>query len=189
MQYAIKLLVVLSVMTFGVMGASNLSAAQEKVDELRHQCDLGNATSCGMLGSSFEYGLFVPQNYVEAAKLYRKACRLGDQVYCNGLGELYRNGLGVQQDHWQASALFRSACELNDTYSCFNLGLQYASGQGVQKNIVVAYALFTITSYRGVIMAETAIRSIQPLMTPQALISAHNLSRHCFNNGLTECLP
>jgi TPR repeat protein len=63
----------------------------------------GNAAAQTYLGSLFETGRGVPQNYTEAAMWYRRAAEQGDTRAQYSLGLLYDRGFGVPQDIVEAS--------------------------------------------------------------------------------------
>jgi uncharacterized protein len=58
----------------------------------------GNARAVGLLGFRYENGFGVPQNYIVAADLYRRAAEQGDAFAQSRLGLSYDKGHGVQQD-------------------------------------------------------------------------------------------
>jgi TPR repeat protein len=58
----------------------------------------GNARALGRLGFRYENGLGVPQNFVAAADLYRRAAEQGDTFAQCRLGLSYDKGHGVRQD-------------------------------------------------------------------------------------------
>ena len=58
----------------------------------------GNARALGRLGFRYENGFGVPQNYIAAADLYRRAAEQGDAFAQNRLGLCYDKGHGVPPD-------------------------------------------------------------------------------------------
>jgi hypothetical protein len=58
----------------------------------------GSAHAIGRLGFRYETGLGVPQNYIAAADLYRRAAELGDPFAQSRLGLSYDRGHGVPKD-------------------------------------------------------------------------------------------
>jgi TPR repeat protein len=58
----------------------------------------GNARALGRLGFRYENGFGVPQNYIAAADLYRRAAEQGDTFAQCRLGLSYDKGHGVRQD-------------------------------------------------------------------------------------------
>ncbi|WP_354121819.1 tetratricopeptide repeat protein [Bradyrhizobium sp. LA6.12] len=63
----------------------------------------GNAPAQTYLGSLFETGRGVPENYTEAAMWYRRAAEQGDSRAQYSLGLLYDRGQGVPQNIVEAS--------------------------------------------------------------------------------------
>jgi uncharacterized protein len=58
----------------------------------------GGARALGRLGFRYENGFGVPQNYIAAADLYRRAAERGDAFAQSRLGLSYDKGHGVPQD-------------------------------------------------------------------------------------------
>lgn len=58
----------------------------------------GSARALGRLGFRYEHGFGVPQNYIAAADLYRRAAERGDAFAQSRLGLSYDKGHGVPQD-------------------------------------------------------------------------------------------
>lgn len=59
----------------------------------------GNARALGRLGFRYENGFGVPQNYIAAADLYRRAAEEGDAFGQSRLGLSYDKGHGVPLDY------------------------------------------------------------------------------------------
>jgi TPR repeat protein len=59
----------------------------------------GSARALGRLGFRYENGFGVPQNYIAAADLYRRAAEQGDAFAQSRLGLSYDKGHGVPLDH------------------------------------------------------------------------------------------
>lgn len=66
----------------------------------------GDSEAQYYLGSMYDRGLGIQQNYAEAAKWYLRAAQRGDADAKNNLGALYINGNGVPQDYVQALMWF-----------------------------------------------------------------------------------
>jgi hypothetical protein len=81
----------------------------------------------------------VPQDFTQAADLYRRAAEQGNASAQFNLGLLYDNGEGVDKDYAQAAAWYRKAAEQGVARAQFNLGAMYAKGDGVPVNFVEAY--------------------------------------------------
>jgi uncharacterized protein len=81
----------------------------------------GNARALGRLGFRYENGFGVPQNYIAAADLYRRAAEQGDVFSQNRLGLSYDKGHGVPQDFilsykWLDLAAARASRREHDFY-------------------------------------------------------------------------
>jgi uncharacterized protein len=75
----------------------------------------------GRLGFRYENGFGVPQNYVAAADLYRRAAEQGDAFAQSRLGLSYDKGHGVRQDFilaykWLDLAAARASRRERDFY-------------------------------------------------------------------------
>jgi uncharacterized protein len=81
----------------------------------------GNARAVGRLGFRYENGFGVPQNYIAATDLYRRAAEQGDAFAQSRLGLSYDKGHGVQQDFilaykWLDLAAARASRRERDFY-------------------------------------------------------------------------
>jgi len=75
---------------------------------LRKQAEAGDANAQFNIGSMYENGSGVKQDYAEAAKWYRKAAERGDARAQYNLGFMYLNGTGVPQDYAEAEKWYKS---------------------------------------------------------------------------------
>jgi TPR repeat protein len=81
----------------------------------------GSAQAIGRLGFRYENGFGVPQNYIAAADLYRRAAELGDPFAQSRLGLSYDRGHGVPKDvilsyKWLDLATARAPRREHDSY-------------------------------------------------------------------------
>ena len=70
-----------------------------------------------MLGSNYNFGWGVEQDYKQAAQWYRKAAEQGYAEAQFNLGLCYEYGKGVEQDYTQAVYWFRKAAEQGLAYA------------------------------------------------------------------------
>lgn len=94
---------------------------------------LGDGIGYNNLGTLYERGLGVKQNFFEAFKFYKKACELNVRA-CYNLAVAYHNGTGTKQDFANAKRHYESACDASEGSACTNLGVLYAYGQGVKQD-------------------------------------------------------
>ncbi|HHF1770681.1 TPA: tetratricopeptide repeat protein [Haemophilus influenzae] len=119
----------------------------------------GDAKAQLFLGRMYYEGEFFKQDYVEAAKWYRKAAEQGEEYGLLFLGEMYENGEGVEKDYAEAIKLYSKAAEQGDFMALFFLGDMYANGLGVKQNKVKAKELFKKSCKQGSEEACEALKS------------------------------
>ncbi len=73
---------------------------------------------CGLLGSLYEEGQGVNQDFKQAKSYYEKSCNLDNNFGCFALGGIYRDGLGVRQDFTTAKQYYGKACDFDNQYGC-----------------------------------------------------------------------
>jgi hypothetical protein len=61
-------------------------------------CELGDASSCTILGGFGQYGVRGPVDLPRAARFYDKGCTLKDAAACSELAQFYGDGRGVPKD-------------------------------------------------------------------------------------------
>lgn len=76
---------------------------------LRKQAEAGDAKAQFDIGSMYENGSGVKQDYAEAARWYRKAAQRGDARAQYNLGIMSQNGWGVPKDDAEAAKWYRKA--------------------------------------------------------------------------------
>jgi TPR repeat protein len=99
------------------------------------------------LGVKYNFGRGVPQNFGEAARLYKLAADAGLKEAQYNLGVLYHRGDGVELDYADAG--------LKEAQG--ELGSLYYNGQGVAKNIYEAFRLRKRAADQGYIPAAVAL--------------------------------
>jgi TPR repeat protein len=141
--------------------------APADIADCAQQCDHGSATSCSILGRSYQLGRGVPLDLARASELLTKACTAGATVACGRLGEMALNahdeqkGLRLLGEACSAGwadgcriaanyavkhatpgidvvALYRRGCRGGDPESCWSLGAFFSDGVGRPKNEVEA---------------------------------------------------
>ena len=119
------------------------------IAELKTKALAGTIGAQVWLGSKYDRGDGVPQDYVEAAKWYDMAANSGDAIAQNSLGSLYQEGLGVAKDLAQALAWFQKAAVQGEPNAQCSLGLMYDTGQGVPQNPIAANAWYRKAAEQG----------------------------------------
>ncbi|MBI2881977.1 MAG: sel1 repeat family protein [Candidatus Tectomicrobia bacterium] len=107
---------------WGGGAALTQEGAATDVEELMELAEQGHASAQFNLGVMYYDGQGVPQDYVEAAKWFRKAADQGDAPAQYNLGWMYSNGWGVPLDFilahmWMNLAASRETGERAKAYS------------------------------------------------------------------------
>ena len=98
---------------------------------LRLVLSVPGETTCHYdLGSLYEHGRGVPQDYAEAAKWYRLSAEGGYALAQHALARLYAAGEGVEQDFAEAAAWFRKAADQGYARAQYALACAYRRRRG-----------------------------------------------------------
>jgi TPR repeat protein len=101
------------------------------------------------LATTYYDGDFVPQNYAEAIKWYRKAANQRFAAVQHSLGLMFDKGEGVQRDYTKAVIWYRKAAEQGVVSAQFDLGNKYAVGKGIPQNFIEAYVWYSLAAASG----------------------------------------
>lgn len=111
--------------------------------------NLGVPAAENNLGSMYEKGQSVPQDYTEAIEWYRKAAVDQFAMGQSNLGAMYLNGHGVAVDYPEAITWFRAAAEQGYAEAQKALGAMLAKGQGGPPNYSEAIRWLTKAADQG----------------------------------------
>lgn len=114
----------------------------------------GHAEAQLILGSMYDIGLGVPQDYLEAARWYRLAAEQGNAKAQSKLGSMYDIGLGVPHDHKEAAKWWRLAAEKGDAFAQLNLGAIYDRGASVTQDFKEAVKWYLLAAEQGNAFAQ-----------------------------------
>jgi TPR repeat protein len=124
---------------------------------LERPCGRSTPITLCNLGTCYESGTGVDQDYTEAVRLYRLAADQGNaHAQCN-LGACYKDGTGVDQDHAETIRLYRLAADQGYPYAQHYLGCCYAHGTGVVQDHAEAVRWFRLAADQGF---ANALRSL-----------------------------
>lgn len=119
-----------------------LSGYFTPMEEVYKCAEKGDGWAMAELGHIYAEGLHgCAQDYVEAAKWYKKAVEKNPQAVLSTnypLGKMYALGLGVAQDDEQAVRLYREPAERGNPQAQYELGYMYATGRGVAQDDIQA---------------------------------------------------
>lgn len=177
-----RLTVLLAGLVFSCIAQTNSSQNQasdplkdDPWKDLRRDAEAGSALAQGAMGANYETGYLVPQDYVEAAKWYRKAAMQGEAEAQFRMGALYRLGHGVPQDYVEAVKWSRKAALQGHSMGQSQLAYLYNAGLGTERNQVEAAKWYGKAAVQGNALAQGAVGSMYLLGmgVPQDYVLAH----------------
>jgi TPR repeat protein len=115
---------------------SDILAAERQT--LRTQAAQGDADAQYTLGTLYEFGIGVPQDYTKAREWYEKAAAQGNAIAQKQLGTLYEFDSGVPQDYAKARQWYKQAADQGLAEAQYNLGWLYQAGYGVPRDYAKA---------------------------------------------------
>lgn len=120
-----------------------------ETEQLLSNGERGTAEEKYNLGTRYERGIEVPQNYLEAARWYRLAAMQGHPDGQYKLCELSERGQGVPQDYQEALRLCELAAEQGHGRAMFMLGRLYHTGHGMPQDVVRAHMWYNLATANG----------------------------------------
>ena len=141
----------MSQFNLGVLSEDEYSVFDDEQSVLlyRNAAERGHAPAQFKLGSMYDDGNVVTQDYEEAASWYRKAAEQGYADAQKALGLMYSFGEGVLQDHQHAVFWLHKAAEQGHALAQKSLGIMYYRGDCVRQDDVTAYAWFIVAASNG----------------------------------------
>lgn len=198
-----KQMLLIGVCLFGLAGqaiADSLSDAKRALDagDFTNAAKLylplaqqGNADAQFNLGTMYDEGEGVPEDYKEALKWYQMAAEQGHEAAQTILGAIYSVGRGVTQNFKEAAKWDRLAAEQGSATAQFNLGWLYKMGDGVPQDYVRAHMWFNIATANGNEKQKDfftkSLNQIATLMTAAQVAEAQELARKCMANKFKWC--
>lgn len=119
------------------------------LEELKPLAVHGDARAQLYLGSMYEMGKGVTQDYREAMRWYSRAAARGHPFAQTNIGHMYQLGLGVPVNYEKAMDWYRLAADKGDVGSQLNIGYMYQSGLGVSQSYEDAADWYRLAARRG----------------------------------------
>ena len=135
--------------------------AEEKAlfEERKLAAEQGDASAQYGIGTLYNNGKGVPQNYEETVKWYKLAAEQGYALAQANLGRAYWGGNGVQQDYEEALKWYRLAAEQGDKDAQATLGLIYEFGEVVSQDYEEAFKWYKLAAEQGDSLAQFGLGS------------------------------
>jgi TPR repeat protein len=175
----------------GALAQSRDAALTPDLSTVKRQAASGDPKAEAELGTMYEKGDGVPQDYPQAASWFRKAAEQGAATAQNDLGTLYDHGQGVSQDHSQAAIWYRRAAEQNLAEAQYNLGVLYKHGWGVPQDYEKAYFWLDLAAAKKVegIDVDRVRDDAASHLKPADLSRAQERARKWFEDHLKKANP
>jgi len=130
------------------------STAEEELERTENLIKLNNAYGYNNLGTYFNAGSLVPQDYQKANELWQKAGELGCAESYFHLGVSYQDGEGVERDTKKSKHYYELAAMMGDVKARHNLGAIEAMAGNQQR----ALKHFVIAAKNGDIGALESVK-------------------------------
>ncbi len=129
----------------------------------------GDASAMAALGTLYDTGHGVPQDFARALAWYRQAAEAGSVRGMFNTGAMYDNGRGTPVNRAEALRWYARAAERGHGRAAFDAGLIYRDGDGVPRDRAAAIRYFRIAAQNGVEAAWTnlvALHATEPSQSP-----------------------
>jgi TPR repeat protein len=133
----------------------------ETVRNFRLEAERGQAYAQFSLGLFYHTGLpGMPQDHVEAARLWRLGAAQGHVLAQYHGSRLYSEGKGVPLDHVEAARLLGLAAAQGHQEAQFELGCLYVQGKGVPQDPAEAGRLWWLAAAQGEDDAREGLKTL-----------------------------
>jgi len=143
-----------------LVAASVFSYNEDDFKEAKKAAENGDAEAQLAVGTMYDLGQGVPQNFTEALKWYTRAANLGNAVARNNLGVMYLEGKGTAQNFTEAAKWIAMSANQGDAKAQMNLGFLYGDGNGVPRNPIYAIYWLRKGAEQGDAAAEAALGNV-----------------------------
>jgi TPR repeat protein len=138
--------------------------------------DQGDANAQFNVGSMYDDGLGVPQNYKEALKWYRLAADQGNAAAQYNIGRGYYIG----KNYTEALKWYRLSADQGDADAQCKVGYIYFTGLGVPSNYQEAYIWYSLAAANGNEVAKNNVTTVDAKLSPAQLVEAQKRASELF---------
>ena len=136
--------------------------------EWRELAAQGEASAILGIGTLYDTGHGVPQNFPAALDYYRMAAEAGSVSGAFNAGVMYDIGRGTPVNRAEAVRWYRSAANDGFGRAAYNLGLIYREGDGVPQDTGAAIQYFRLADKQGVAAARRNLAALGAPLPPLA---------------------
>lgn len=111
--------------------------------------EMGDENAYNLLGTMYEMGCGVKQDFENAIKYYKLAAENGIEIAYLNIGAFYQFGCGVPKDERKAVEYYQYGANTGNMYCLNALGMCYKDGIGVRQDYKKAFELFLDAAYAG----------------------------------------
>ena len=137
--------------------------------EWRESADAGDGSSMAAIGTLFDTGHGVPQDFATALQWYQRGAEAGDVRAMFNVAAMYDSGRGTPVNRAEALRWYRMAADRGNGRAAYNLGLIYRDGDGVARDPANAEHFFRLASARGIQAARENLSDMGVAKPPPAL--------------------
>ncbi len=134
----------------------------------------GDASAMSAVGTLYDTGHGVPQDFAAALSWYRRAADAGDVRAMFNVGAMYDNGRGTPVDRAQAVGWYALAARRGNARAAYNLGVIYRDGDGVPRDTQSAIRYFRRAAVGGIPAAFPNLAALGGGMAPKAPVVAQS---------------
>lgn len=136
----------------------------------------GDASAMSGLGTLYDTGHGVSQDFPKALLWYQRAAEAGDIPAMFSTAAMYDNGRGTSINRAQAVHWYDLAAQKGSGRAAYNLGVIYRDGDGVPRDKALAIRFFSMASAAGIEAARPNLAVFGVSVAPRLPTSTHFLA-------------
>nr|WP_294506729.1 tetratricopeptide repeat protein [uncultured Rhodopila sp.] len=138
----------------------------------RDAAEQGQASAMVAVGTLYDTGHGVAQDFGTALYWYRRAAEAGDVRAMFNTGEMFDNGRGTPADRLEAVKWYRMAAKRGHGRAAYNLAVIYRDGDGVPRDTAAAVRFFRMAANHGIAAAKPNLIALHAPVLPSPPLTA-----------------
>ena len=157
-------------------------------NEWTQDAEQGNMVAQFFLGTMYDNGRGVKQDFQLAALWYKRSAEQGWGKAQHNLGVLYDTGRGVVKNDAEAVKWYSLAAQQGLGDAQASLSSMYLIGEGVEQNIIYAYMWASLAKSNGNEMLALKVMEIASQnMSEEEILRGEELAKECFTKEYKLC--
>ncbi len=140
--------------------------------EWRDSARTGDASAMLGLGTLYDTGHGVPQDFAQALSWYRRAADAGNVQAMFNVGAMYDNGRGTNVNRREAIRWYVMSAMRRNGRAAYAAATIYRDGDGVPKNNAAAIKFYKMAAAAGISAARVNLASLGQSASPAAVATA-----------------